>query len=117
MKKYIYSLLLLSASIFHMHAEDSIMVSQADLKALTERIERLEQAQPQSATSQETSTHTQSGKSQRPHRLTIGGYGEATMKRCFYSNNYLRYTSPEKYKNDQYGEFDLPHVVIYMGYD
>ena len=25
-------------------------------------------------------------------RLTIGGYGEATMKRCFYSNNYLRYT-------------------------
>ena len=117
MKKYIYSLLLLSASIFHMNAEDSIMVSQADLKALTERIERLEQAQPQSATSQETSTHIQSGKSQRPHRLTIGGYGEATMKRCFYSNNYLRYTSPEKYKNDQYGEFDLPHVVVYMGYN
>ena len=22
-------------------------------------------------------------------RLTIGGYGEAAMKRCFYSNNYL----------------------------
>ncbi|MBQ9340656.1 MAG: hypothetical protein IJS13_10055 [Paludibacteraceae bacterium] len=51
------------------------------------------------------------------HRLTIGGYGEATMKRCFYSNNYLRYTSPDKYKNDQYGEFDLPHVVVYLGYD
>ena len=45
-------------------------------------------------------------------RLTIGGYGEATMKRCFYSNNYLRYTSPENYVNDQYGEFDIPHVVI-----
>ncbi|MGM9810198.1 MAG: hypothetical protein ACI30J_04935 [Paludibacteraceae bacterium] len=50
-------------------------------------------------------------------RLTIGGYGEAAMKRCFYSNNYLRYTSPENYVNDQYGEFDLPHVVIYLGYD
>ena len=50
-------------------------------------------------------------------RLTIGGYGEATVKRCFYSNNYLRYTSPEQYANDQYGEFDLPHVVIYLGYD
>ncbi|MGN0235066.1 MAG: hypothetical protein ACI4BD_01955 [Paludibacteraceae bacterium] len=50
-------------------------------------------------------------------RLAVGGYGEATMKRCFYSNNYLRYTSPENYANDQYGEFDLPHVVIYLGYD
>ena len=50
-------------------------------------------------------------------RLTIGGYGEAAMKRCFYSNNYLRYTSPENYVNDQYGEFDIPHVVIYLGYD
>ena len=47
----------------------------------------------------------------------MGGYGEATMKRCYYSNNYLRYTSPDLYKNDQYGEFDLPHVVIWMGYD
>lgn len=50
-------------------------------------------------------------------RLAIGGYGEAAMKRCFYSNNYLRYTSPENYVNDQYGEFDIPHVVIYLGYD
>ena len=50
-------------------------------------------------------------------RLSIGGYGEAAMKRCFYSNNYLRYTSPENYVNDQYGEFDIPHVVIYLGYD
>ena len=50
-------------------------------------------------------------------RLTIGGYGEAAMKRCFYSNNYLRYTSPENYVNDQYREFDIPHVVIYLGYD
>lgn len=51
------------------------------------------------------------------NRLTIGGYGEVTLKRCFYSNNYLRYLSPAKYANDQYGEVDLPHVVIYLGYD
>ena len=53
----------------------------------------------------------------RPERLTIGGYGEVAMKRCFYSNNYLRYLTPSKYVNDQYGEVDLPHVVIYLGYD
>ena len=51
------------------------------------------------------------------NRFTIGGYGEVSLKRCFYSNNYLRYLTPSKYANDQYGEADLPHVVIYMGYD
>lgn len=52
------------------------------------------------------------------NRLTIGGYGEVAAKYCFYSNNYLRYgKNPEKYKNDRYGEVDLPHVVIYLGYD
>ena len=53
----------------------------------------------------------------RPRRLTIGGYGEATARRCFYSNKYLRYIDPAKYANEQYGEFDLPHVVFYIGYD
>ena len=52
------------------------------------------------------------------HRLTIGGYGEAVASRMFYSNNYKRYTSADLYKNDQgFGQFDLPHVVIYLGYD
>ncbi len=52
------------------------------------------------------------------HRLTIGGYGEAVASRMFYSNNYKRYTNADLYKNDKgYGQFDLPHVVIYMGYD
>lgn len=52
------------------------------------------------------------------NRLTIGGYGEITAKHCFYSNNYLRYgKNPQKYANDHYGEFDLPHVVIYLGCD
>lgn len=54
----------------------------------------------------------------RPSRLTIGGYGEAVMTRNFFSDNYLRYQKPEQYKNDKsHGRFDLPHVVIYLGYD
>ena len=52
------------------------------------------------------------------NRLTIGGYGEVSAKYCYYSNNYLRYgMNAQKYKNDRYGEVDLPHVVIFLGYD
>ena len=52
------------------------------------------------------------------HRLTIGGYGEAVASRMFYSNNYKRYTNAELYKDDKgFGQFDLPHVVLYLGYD
>ncbi len=135
MKRYIYTLCLLAGTLV-LHAEDSILVSQADLKALIERVERLEQgttantqcaAQKEAEPSQQmASTGAQQVvpkdnvtpvKTERKHRFTIGGYGEAAMKRCFYSNNYLRYTSPDTYKDDQYGEFDLPHVVVYMGYD
>ena len=55
---------------------------------------------------------------QSKHRLTIGGYGEAVASRMFYSNNYKRYTSADLYKDDKgFGQFDLPHVVIYLGYD
>lgn len=55
---------------------------------------------------------------QSKHRLTIGGYGEAVASRMFYSNNYKRYTSADLYKNDKgFGQFDLPHVVVYLGYD
>jgi len=51
-------------------------------------------------------------------RLQLGGYGEATMSRNFYSNNYKRYTDASLHKNDDgYGEFDLPHVVFFVGYD
>lgn len=50
-------------------------------------------------------------------RLHVGGYGEVTMSRNFYSDNYLRYTQPDKYKGGSHGRFDLPHVVIYLGYD
>ncbi|WP_294555487.1 hypothetical protein [uncultured Bacteroides sp.] len=51
-------------------------------------------------------------------RLTIGGYGEAVMTRNFYSDNYLRYRDADKYKNAKsHGRFDLPHVVLFIGYD
>lgn len=51
-------------------------------------------------------------------RLHVGGYGEVAMSRNFYSDNYLRYSEPSRYENARgHGRFDLPHVVIYLGYD
>ena len=51
-------------------------------------------------------------------RFTIGGYGEAVMTRNFYSDNWKRYTDASKYKDAKgHGQFDLPHVVVMMGYD
>lgn len=82
-------------------AEDTICICRSELLALTERIDRLEE---------QCNITTKPG-------FAIGGYGEATYKRAFYSNNYLRYTSPEQYRNDQFGEFDLPHVCIWMDVD
>ena len=115
------------------YAEDSIKVSAADLQALMRRVERLEQKDSiyqqlgsvdamSGATRRADSTKAEPAKPQaeprRRGKFTIGGYGEVTAKHCFYSNNYLRYgKNPEKYANDHYGEFDLPHVVVYLGYD
>lgn len=51
-------------------------------------------------------------------RLVIGGYGEATAKRNFYSDNVFRYQTPEKYRNAPgHTRLDLPHVVLMLGYD
>lgn len=51
-------------------------------------------------------------------RLSVGGYGEAVMTRNFYSDSYLRYTNAESKKGAKsHGRFDLPHVVLYLGYD
>lgn len=50
-------------------------------------------------------------------RLTIGGYGEAVYSYNMYSDKYMRYLSPERYKDETHGRFDLPHVVIFLGYD
>lgn len=50
--------------------------------------------------------------------LTVGGYGEVVMSRNFYSDNVYRYSNPTKYKDDpSHGRFDVPHAVIYLGYD
>ena len=124
MKKHILATLLLIICALVTRAEDSIKVSASDLQALIQRIERLERkdsVSPKSVNVDAMTGATQrkdTTKPQRRGRFTIGGYGEVTAKHCFYSNNYLRYgKNPEKYANDHYGEFDLPHVVIYLGYD
>ena len=130
MKKQIILLISLIMCTLCVHADDSIKVSAADLQTLMQRVERLEQAQAHThkmgyvdgvsgATqrTQDTVHRTQTDSVQK-RRFTIGGYGEVTAKHCFYSNNYLKYgKNPEKYANDHFGEFDLPHVVVYMGYD
>jgi len=52
-----------------------------------------------------------------PQRLTIGGYGEVALTRNFYSDNVYRYSSASAHKGEQHGRFDVPHAVIYLGYD
>ena len=37
-------------------------------------------------------------------RFTIGGYGEAVYSRNFYSDSYLRYSSPNRYKDETHGQ-------------
>lgn len=52
------------------------------------------------------------------NRFSIGGYGEVAYSRNFYSDNGNRYTRPDSYKDDpSHGRFDIPHAVIYLGYD
>ena len=52
------------------------------------------------------------------NKLSVGGYGEAAYSRNFYSDNGNRYTTPSLYKKDpSHGRFDIPHAVIYLGYD
>lgn len=54
----------------------------------------------------------------RTSRLSIGGYGEAVFSRNYYSDHVSRYSQPEEHKNDpSHGRFDIPHAVIYLGYD
>lgn len=51
-------------------------------------------------------------------RLTIGGYGEATYSRNFYSDSPFKYKSPASHADDPaHGRFDIPHAVINIGYD
>ena len=51
-------------------------------------------------------------------RLSVGGYGEANFTRNYFSDHVSRYSQPEEHKNDpSHGRFDIPHAVIYLGYD
>lgn len=51
-------------------------------------------------------------------RLSIGGYGEVAYSRNYYSDNVYKYSTPGIYKDaDSHGRFDIPHAVIYLGYD
>ncbi len=51
-------------------------------------------------------------------RLSVGGYGEVTYSRNYFSDHVRRYSQPEEHKNDpSHGKFDLPHAVVYLGYD
>ena len=73
-------------------------------------------AQQSEAPSNNEEQTTQS--SEKPSRLTIGGYGEAVYTRNYFSDKYLRYTDAETYKDDKsHGRFDMPHVVLWLGYD
>ncbi|MBR1755305.1 MAG: hypothetical protein IJ739_02130 [Bacteroidaceae bacterium] len=54
----------------------------------------------------------------KPHRLTIGGYGEAVYNYNFYSSNVFRYTYHDRYAEAKgHGRVDLPHAVLMLGYD
>ena len=51
-------------------------------------------------------------------RLSVGGYGEVAMSRNFYGDHVSRYSLADEHKNDpSHGRFDIPHAVIYLGYD
>ena len=52
------------------------------------------------------------------NRLSVGGYGEVAYSRNYYSDSGNRYSSASAHKNDpSHGRFDIPHAVIYLGYD
>lgn len=51
------------------------------------------------------------------NRLSVGGYGEVALSRNFYSDSPFRYSTPKEHKNENHGRFDIPHAVIYIGYD
>ncbi len=50
-------------------------------------------------------------------QLTIGGYGEATYSYNFYSDAWNRYKNPANFTEGHHSRVDLPHVVVYLGYD
>ena len=65
-----------------------------------------------------SSAQKSSADSTKTSRLSVGGYGEANFTRNYYSDHVSRYSQPEEHKNDpSHGRLDIPHAVIYLGYD
>lgn len=50
-------------------------------------------------------------------QLTVGGYGEAVYSYNFYSDAWNRYKNPQNFGGARHSRVDLPHVVLYLGYD
>ena len=50
-------------------------------------------------------------------RLTVGGYGEVAFSQNFYSDNMYRYSNADAHKHERHGRVDIPHAVIFLGYD
>ena len=124
----ILSVLLLSVNVFAQE-EKTITLTESEYQSILNRLDQLEQkaqkvdaysgaSTPKPADNDSVAEQPQKKKKDYVHnRLTIGGYGEIAAKHCFYSNNYLRYVSPDLYKDQHFGEFDLPHFVLFLGYD
>ena len=135
MSKKRLHIFLLTIVVFFLPAlnaqEKTIVLSESEYQSIIKRLEALENKQQKvdaytgatAVKKDSVSAKVEKKEHNTPpkwihNHLTIGGYGEITAKQCFFSNNYLRYgKNPEKFKGDRYGEFDLPHVVIYLGYD
>lgn len=92
------------------HPDTTRAQLKAELKA-----EILEELRQESKTSRGTS-NTTPAEPPKP-RLTIGGYGEAVASRNFFSDDYKKYQDAHLHKGESHGRFDLPHVVIFLGYD
>ncbi len=57
------------------------------------------------------------GASAATAQLTVGGYGEAVYSYNFFSDAWNRYKNPRNFADEHHSRADLPHVVIYLGYD
>ena len=56
-------------------------------------------------------------RAQLEKRFSVGGYGEVALTRNFYSDNVYRYSSAASHAGEQHGRFDIPHAVVYLGFD
>jgi len=54
---------------------------------------------------------------QTSSRLTVGGYGEAVYSHNFYSDHVYRYSSAAAHRGERHSRVDIPHAVVYLGYD